>query len=192
MDEVTLLENKKDLKLYRFAIILVFITALIIASVVGVSTMNYNNVAGASNTFLGLLMDDQITDNTEDSDTYGMTFYREKNEDYNADEDQPIDAFKYYYLDSDNNKQYLTEGVYYPPEYYFVDEDVDVSPVFVYLGFYTTAFQKIQVLKNVAKVIIAVVALAVAAGFIYLWYRSWCRRQAIQKQYQRELDLLKK
>lgn len=174
MNEKTSIKDKKDLKFYRLTIALVFIIAIAIALVVGIVTIDsYKADAYFTNKFLDILMDDEIT-STEMIDGRITTFGREVNKDYNPDEDQPIEAFTYYYYDGAGNRIDLPDGLYYPSGY---SVDSDVSPIPVYAGFYLNAAQKLNIVKNVFKVVISLIVVAVIVFIIYLWYRSWCRRQ---------------
>ncbi|MFR5876197.1 MAG: hypothetical protein ACLUFN_06880 [Eubacterium sp.] len=174
MDKKTKIQNQKDLKLYRLIIAFVFIITAAIALIVSVITINsYSSEAYFTNKFLDILMEDEIT-SEEMIDGRITTFGREVNKDYDAQTDLPIDAFKYYYYDGNGKRIDLPDGNYYPSGY-AIDEDV--KPIPVYLGFYYTAAEKMQIVKNVLSVIIAIIVLAVIAFIIYLWYRIWCNRQ---------------
>jgi amino acid transporter len=156
-------------------IAVVFIIAIAIGLVVAIVTIDsYSADAYFTNKILDVLMDDEIT-STELIDNRYITFGREVNKDYDSDSDQPIEAFTYYYLDGDGNKTYLSDGYYYPADYY--QEDSESTPIPVYLGFYYTALEHLQVVKNVLKVIVALIIVLLIAFVIYLWYRNWCKRQ---------------
>lgn len=187
MDKKIMMQNQKDLKFYRLTIAVVFIITIAIALTVAIVTIDsYSAEAYFTNKFLDVLMDDEITSD-DLIDGRITTFGREVNEDYDANEDQPIEAFKYYYYDGNGTRIDLTDGNYYPSGY-AIDEDV--TPIPVYLGFYYTALTKLQIVKNVLRVIIAIIILAVIAFIIYLWYRSWCKRQDRAKEL-RKVDIKK-
>jgi hypothetical protein len=174
MDEKTRIKNQKDLKFYRIIIAVVFVISIAIALVVGIVTIDsYSADAYFTNKFLDVLMDDEIT-SQEAIDGRVTTFGREVNKDYDPNEDQPIEAFNYYYYDGAGNRIDLPDGNYYPSGYAVSS---DVQPIPVYLGFYTTALQRVQIIKNVLKVLCAIIVVALIAFIIYVWYRSWCKRQ---------------
>lgn len=182
MDEKTRIQNQKDLKFYRLTIAFVFIITIAIALAVTIVTIDsYSAEAYFTNKFLDVLMEDEITSD-ELIDGRITTFGREVNEDYDANEDQPIEAFNYYYYDGNGKRIDLPDGNYYPSGY---ATSSDVTPIPVYLGFYYTAAEKMQIVKNVLRVIIAIIVLALVAFVVYLWYRSWCKRQDREKELKR-------
>lgn len=179
MNEIIREQNLRDLKLYRMIIAAVLLCSIVIGTIVGISTSDtFTAQANATNGFLTLVMPkhiDAIDQTGEGAYTNGMTFYREKNKDYKPKEDEPVRAFNYYYLTEDGKRIDLENGNYYPPEYY--DETKDVSPVPVYLGFYIKAMDNIKIVKNVIKVIVGIVVVALIFFGIYVWYLSWRKRE---------------
>lgn len=184
MNEIIKEQNQKDLKRYRLIIAAAFAAAIVIALIVGISTMNSFVVeAKSTNAFLSVLMPESIEGTSNEGEskyTYGMVFYREKNKDYDALKDEPIKAFNYYYKDNDGNRIDLEDGVFYPADYY--NKKMDVNPVPVYAGFYIEAVQKWNVVKTVLKVVVAVVIAALVVFGIWLWYISWRRREIAKRQ----------
>lgn len=179
MDEITAKNNKRDLRVYRILVAMVIVISMIIAFGVSLITIDYDGTANISSAVLYAFMDKEITDEDPDSDTYGMTFYCERNKDFDAENDQPVNACKYYYL-AGKEKVYLEDGVYYPAEYYM--EDSDATSVPVYIAFIYSATDGIKILKNVCTVVAVIILLAFFSFFIYLWYLNWCRRQDLAKQ----------
>lgn len=185
-NEATKIQNAKDLKFYRFMVVMAFVVAIVIALIVGITTIDsYKAGANVTNAFTDMLMPKSIQ-GTADGGAEGMTFYREKNKDYDIDNDEPLAAFNYYTLTENGEKHYLDGGMYYPPEYYF--ENSTAEPVAVYLGFYFRLMQNLQVFKNVMTVIVSILCLAICAGLIYIWYRSWCRREDARKAREEEYN----
>lgn len=184
MNEIIKEQNQKDLKRYRLIIAATFVVALVIALVVGISSMdNLVMEAKSVNAFLSVLMPDSIEGTSNEGEsayTYGMVFYREKNKDYDALKDEPIQAFNYYYKDSDGNRIDLEDGLYYPPDYY--NENKDVSAVPVYAGFYFQAMENWKVAKKVLNIVVGVTIAALIVFAIWLWYLSWRRREIAKTQ----------
>lgn len=189
MNEIINEQNKRDLKLYRLIIGAAILASAMIGIIVLISTGDvFTMEAKATNGFLTLIMPKQIEaiDQTGDGQyTNGMVFYREKNEDYNPKEDEPINAFNYYHLSPEGKKIYLKNGVYYPPEYYMKDRKEEVAPAQVYLGFYLKAMDNIKTIKNIVSVVVTLVILALIAFGIYLWYLSWRKREEAKRQNRR-------
>lgn len=183
MNEQTKIKNAKDLKFYKLMIVMTFVASMLIALVVGITTIDsYKAGASATNIFIDILMPKQINGTKgikglEDLDesVSKMTFYREKNKDYDVEKDEPLKAFNYYIMNDEGRKIYLEDGMYYPPEYYM--ENSKTEPVAVYFIFFIKLFQNLQVLKNVLIVFAVIFGLGIFAALIYIWYRSWCRRE---------------
>ncbi len=141
--------------------------------------------AKSVNVFLSLLMPDSIEGNSNEGEskyTYGMVFYREKNKDYDALKDEPIQAFNYYYKDDKGKRIDLENGVFYPADYY--NKEKDVSSVPVYAGFYLQAMENWKVVKKVLTAVVCVVIAALVVFAIWLWYVSWRRREIAKRQRQ--------
>lgn len=184
MNEIIKEQNKKDLKRYRLTIAAAFVSALVIALIVGISTMNSFVVEAKSmNAFLAVLMPDSIEGTSNEGQskyTYGMVFYREKNKDYDPLKDEPIKSFNYYYKDSNGERIDLKDGVFYPADYY--NKEMKVNSVPVYAGFYLKALEKWNVIKKVLNVVVGVVIAALVAFGIWLWYISWRRREIVKRE----------
>lgn len=174
MNEQVKVKNEKDLKFYKLMIVMTFVASILIALVVGITTIDsYKAGASATNMFIDVLMPKQIH-GTEGS-SKDMTFYREKNKEYDVEKDEPLKAFKYYIIGSNDEKIYLDDGMYYPPEYYM--ENSNVEPVAVYLGFFAGMLKNLQIFKNVLVVLSVILGLGILACVIYIWYRIWCKRE---------------
>lgn len=193
-------QNEKDVKFYKFCITMAFVASLVIALIVGIVTCISPNVdklsetaytmnANVTNTTLSLFMPKSITDEQDGSPIQGYTFYREKNKEFNAKENLPLEAFNYYYFDKDGKRIDLVDGVYIGAD----DNDKHTSDnIPVYLGFYIKAAEKFNIVGNVIKVITAILILCLIAGFIYIWYRVWSKkedeRQALQAEYNKRIN----
>lgn len=187
MDEKTRIENARDLKIYKGIIAIVFIISIIIAMVVGiVTTDNYVVEAKTTNGLINLLMPDSITGGAEADHVSGMTFYREKNKDYNPIKDEPISAFNYYYKTDEGKRIDLENGVFYPADFYNEAKKGQVQPVYVFAGFYFKAYENWKVVKRVVGTVITLVCLAIVGVFIYLWYLSWCKREDAKKELRKQ------
>lgn len=191
----TAIQNAKDLKFYRFIIAMTFVVSIIIALVVGISTISserdsYIAQANVTNTFIDIFMPSSITDPADDDTcTAGMTFFCERNKEYDAVKDQPIDAFKYYYETSKGEKIYLEEGVYYSPEYYMENTQPGfATSAAVYVAFYHQAVTNINVFVNALKIVLSILGVLVFCALIYIWYRSWSRREDERQARQKEFN----
>ncbi len=102
-----------------------------------------------------------------------IDFYVEYNKDYNPDEDEPVKAFNTYYYNGKNERVDLPGG-----RYQSATADMQVL-----IGFFYKAQENIQILKNVVSVVIALVILCALALLIYIWYKSWCKRQEDEKNF---------
>lgn len=186
-NEQTKIQNEKDLKFYRLLVVMTFVASIIIAMIVGISTMDtYKAGAKFTNAFIFALMPSQI-EGTAEEGTEGVTFYVEKNKEYDANKDEPINAFSYYMLTSEGEKVYLEDGVFYPASNY-MEGNKEVESVPVYLDFYLQIIQKVQIIKNVVTVLITLLCIALGVGLIYIWYRSWCRREDARQAREEEFN----
>ena len=60
--------------------------------------------------------------------------------------------------------------------------DAEGNKSVVSFGFVKMALEKLNTIKTVFKVVIAVMVVVLVAIGIYLWYKSWCRREDEQKK----------
>lgn len=176
-------EDAKDLKFYKTTIAVFIIAAIVMGLFAGLIIINNENASEIPNRVVNILMDKEIT-STETIDGEYLTFTREVNKDYNSEKDEPMAAFKYYVVNKDGSKTELKDGLYYPASYY--DKSRDVSPVAVNIGFYTTILPKVNAVKNVLSVIVAMAVVLLIAYIIYAWYHSWCKRQDLIKEQSRK------
>lgn len=159
-------------KIIKIAVSFLVIIGVLVGSLAYVSA----NQAKVSSKLIIACMPKSITgyDNGTKID-----FYVEYNKDYNDETDDPIRAFNTYYFDKDGKRHDLPGGRYQSPT-----QDMQVV-----VGFFYKAQENIKILKNVIYVIIALVCLAVGVFLIYLWYKSWCKRQEKKKNfYLRDFD----
>lgn len=136
------------------------------------------------------LMPDTI-ESTDEETGETMTFYIEENKDYDKEKDDPIEAYKTYYLDSNEEKVYLENGVYISDKEYaeskkIGQEDNSVKDGVKYnvgqgqqvtIGFLFAAQAKANKIKTVVKVVDAVFAVCCVIYLIYLWYLNWSYRE---------------
>lgn len=176
-------EDAKDLKFYKTTIAVFIISAIIMGLFACLVIINNENPSEIPNRVVNILMDKEIT-STEEIDGEYLTFSREVNKDYNPEKDEPMAAFKYFIVNKDGSKTELKDGLYYPASYY--DKKKDVSPVAVNIGFYATILPKVNAVKNVLTVIVAMAAVLIFAYIIYAWYHSWCKRQDFIKEQSRK------
>lgn len=179
----TVEQNQKDLKFYKFVIGFTFFVAIVIALAVAANQLGtaYTAEAFVTNKILNKAMPTEIYDDTEGSITYGMTFYREENKDFNENTDLPLTAFNYYYLNDDGEKVYLEDGIFYPAAYYNENEDEKADPVYVAFAFFERGLTDITALQAKAQkaITIAVIifTILIITGLIYIWYRVWSKRE---------------
>ena len=109
-------------------------------------------------------------------------FYVEKNDEYDKDKDEPIDAWKFYYIGGDDGKtkQYLDKGNY--------TSHVGAETQSVAAGFFLKANEKYDVVKNVLKVIVAIFVIALIAFLIWVWYLVFCLREDKKKLAKLDFD----
>ena len=100
-----------------------------------------------------------------------VEFYKYKNKDYNQfkDENKPLKAFGFYYIDENGKKQDLSwDGVYIAP---------DGTKFTPNIWFMIKAQEKLTTFKRTASKVIPVVVIVVIVALIYLWFRLWCNRE---------------
>jgi len=105
----------------------------------------------------------------EESDL-DMVFYREMNPEYeNSDTkvngDNYIQIYRYYYLDSAGDKQYLTNG-----EYHYVDDEGNAQTSFVALGFIYQAGERLTAISNALTAVKWILIAGFVVALIVLWY----------------------
>ncbi|MBR0412883.1 MAG: hypothetical protein IJI47_04895 [Eubacterium sp.] len=131
-----------------------------------------------------------------DSDGKKMTFYIEENKKFDAKKDDPIDAYKTYYLDEKDNKVYLKDGIYMTDKEYAeskriksdsgknndseVRENIGQGQM-VTVGFLYSAQEKANKVLAGFRWVTAIFAVCCAAYLIYLWYLDWSRREDKKK-----------
>lgn len=101
-----------------------------------------------------------------------IDFYIEYNKDFDEDKDEPIKAYQVYYFDKDGKRVDLALG-----HYQSATADMQVT-----MGFLFKAQEKIDSYKNVFRVCIALLIIVILALLIFLWYKSWVRRESAKKR----------
>ncbi len=94
-----------------------------------------------------------------------------KNKDFNQfkDKNTPLKAFGYYYIDENGKKVDLSwdkaytgsKGTKFTPNVWFMIQ----------------SGQKLSKFKSVSSKVIPIIVLVVVVLLIYLWFRSWCKRE---------------
>ncbi len=140
------------------------------------------------------LMPETLELKQEDGST--ITFFIEQNKDYDKTKDDPIDAYKTYYMDGDK-KVYLEGGVYMSGKDFAESKKADNQNKddtqdgvknnigkgqMVTVGFLFAAQEKANKLQGIITAADVVFALCCVAYLIYLWYLSWSRRQDKKEQ----------
>lgn len=102
---------------------------------------------------------------------FGVEFYVYKNKDFNQfkDKDTPLKAFGYYYIDENGKKVDLSWDKSYTA--------ANGEPFTPSLFFMIQAGENLSKFKDVSSKIIPIIVLVVVALLIYLWFRSWCKRE---------------
>ena len=85
------------------------------------------------------------------------------------DKNTPLKAFGYYYIDENGKKVDLSwdkaytgsKGTKFTPNVWFMIQ----------------SGQKLSKFKSVSSKVIPIIVLVVVALLIYLWFRSWCKRE---------------
>lgn len=108
-----------------------------------------------------------------------ITFYSEKNKDFDAKENQPLDAYTVYYFDEGGKKIVLENGEYATGELNEKGKEKKENITLAFLILTQVRFRKIQAVLKVVAIVYAVIVLAY---LIYIWYLSWSRRYDKQKE----------
>lgn len=141
------------------AAVIIIVSAIFIIFTGNSSYKLYNSV-------MLQLMPESIT--SED----GVEFFVKENPKYDGGKTPEEQQFIFYFMNGDKEVD-LPGGV-------FTDANGNKSAVSV--GFATLALEKLNTIKTVFKVVIAVMVVVLVAIGIYLWYKSWCRREDEQKK----------
>lgn len=97
-------------------------------------------------------------------DGSNIKFYVEKNEDYNPETDAESNNIRYYYIDSNGDKQYLENGVY------TMDNGKEMQ---VAVGFLIKTNANMQILKNVVTTVSIFAGIIFFGLIIWLSYYIW-------------------
>ena len=142
-----------------------------------------------------------------DSDGVDRTFYIEQNKKYDSKKDDPINAYTVYYLDENDKRVELENGIYMSATQYAeskkkkADDSENKSDSrsnigegeFVTVGFLFKAQEKANKVLKIVRIVTVIFALCCAAYAIYLWYLSWSKREDEKKEKLAEVeDILKK
>lgn len=141
------------------AAVIIIVSAIFIIFTGNSSYKLYNSV-------MLQLMPESIT--SED----GVEFFVKENPKYDGGKTPEEQQFIFYFMNGDKEVD-LPGGV-------FTDANGNKSAVSV--GFATLALEKLNTIKTVFKVVIAVMVVLLVVVGIYLWYKSWCRREDEQKK----------
>ena len=99
-----------------------------------------------------------------------VEFFVYKNKDFNQfkDKNTPLKAFGYYYIDENGKKVDLSWD-----KAYTVSKGTKFTPN---VWFMIQSGQKLSKFKGVSSKVIPIIVLVVVVLLIYLWFRSWCKR----------------
>ncbi len=107
------------------------------------------------------------TDTNEELD---IDFYKEVSPEYKASEtkiedDNYIEIYTYYYIDENGEKQYLENG-----EYHYKDKNGEDQVIYVALGFFYSARDRLNKIVQVFHTILWILGVAVVVLLIVIWY----------------------
>lgn len=153
------------------------IAVVLLAFIIGLVVISVSD--SVKNSLVTAMMPKSISAGQTSND---KTFYVEKNDKYDKDKDEPIDAWRFYYIGGDDGKtkQYLDQGTYV--------SSANADPQSVAAGFFLKANEKYNVVKNVLKVIVAVAVIALIAFLIWVWYLAFCLREDKKKLARLDFD----
>lgn len=141
------------------AAVIIIVSAIFIIFTGNSSYKLYNSV-------MLQLMPESIT--SED----GVEFFVKENPKYDGGKTPEEEQFIFYFKNGDKEVD-LPGGVF---------TDAEGNKSVVSFGFVKMALEKLNTIKTVFKVVIAVMVVVLVAIGIYLWYKSWCRREDEQKK----------
>lgn len=162
-DGIKKLPDYAKTKKGKKAIIITVVVVLIIAILAGTIGALNNAQANAYSSVLMLLMPDELAD-----ESTGRVYYVEKNKDYDAEKNAPLDAFLFYYLDDDGNRVDVPNG-------YYTDENGVTTQVS--LGFIAKAISNANSAKTVVSYVLVAVFVVALAGCIYVAYKIWLKKE---------------
>lgn len=160
--------DKKISKKTKIIISLVLVLAVILVS--GSVAIAVNQTAIYTK-FVSYLMPDSLD---IDVGSKKITFYSEENEEYNpkTQSSVPLQAFKYYYIDENNNK------VYFDGMQAYEDGDDSTIPSLMFL---LEVKSKSDSIGDAFQIVAAVVVLILIAVAIFIWFKIWCRKEDEKK-----------
>ncbi len=153
------IKTKKGKKILIIGIVVLLIVAILGASI---GVLSNSKTDGYSELLL-MIMPEELTD-----ESTGITYYVEKNGNYDPENQAPLDAFSFYYFDADGNRVEVPNGTY---------TDENGQDTQVALGFMVSAGKTVNTIKTVLSYVLTVVVLAVIAASIYIAYRIWLKKE---------------
>ena len=177
----------------RAIIIGVILAVLLITGITGSLLLRANQPLY---TKLSIALMPDTLDYTDEETGEKITFYIEQNKDYDKEKDDPIDAYKTYYLDEKEEKVYLENGIYISDKEFAESKKIGQKEddtkdgvktnvgqgAQVTVGFLISAQNNANKVKTVVKVLVALFALCCVAYLIYLWYLNWSVREDKKKK----------
>ena len=138
------------------------IAVVLLAFIIGLVVISESD--SVKNSLVTAMMPKSITAGQTSND---KVFYVEKNDEYDKDKDEPIDAWKFYYIGGDDGKtkQYLDKGNY--------TSHVGAETQSVAAGFFLKANEKYN---------------ALIAFLIWVWYLVFCLREDKKKLAKLDFD----
>ena len=140
-----------------------------------------------------------------DSDGKKLTFYIEENKKFDAKKDEPIKAYNTYYLDENDKKVYLKDGIYMTDREFAESKRTDKQKAndtsdgvkenigqgqMVTVGFLVAAQENANKVVAAFRWAAVIFAVCCAAFLIYLWYLSWSAREDKKKQQLEEAEAI--
>lgn len=161
-------------------IIFGIIFSLIVAAAVGGLVYINHNQTEVSSNIMYLFMPKAITGHDNGNE---ITFYVEKNKDFNPKKDAPLNAYKIYYYDKNDKRVDTYQGHYKSP----------TNQIEAGLGFLISAKKNMNIFGNFLKVVLSAAALVAIVLLILLWYKLWNKKmdriEALQaEEMERDLE----
>ena len=172
-------EKKKKTKQQKAAII-IGITLLVLFIITISARFAISSSSPFYNDYLIMLMPESIDTEFDGKD---MTFYVEKNKDFDKNKDMPITAFSVYYYegnDTSTKKIYLENGSTLKGE--------NESTNLMVLNFLADSTITDRIIRQTIKDAIIVLCVLTVFYLIYIWYLIWSRNYDKKKERNKEFN----
>lgn len=152
----------KKTKIAIASIVSICVVAIVIAVVYFTNSVTINNYV------VYMFMPKTIT--AEEMNTnYDLHVRMNKDYDPVVQENEPLEAYEYYYTDPQSGEMVVVKGG--------TNAVINGEDVPIYLGFLLKARMNMNTFSYVVKYVAVVIALVLVAVGIVLWFKSWSRRE---------------